>query len=295
MEFMQACPLVIAMSGASGFVGSKLRQVFEKNGWQVVTLGRAEFALSVEGLARLLRGANCIVNLAGAPVFCRWSEAYKKVMVQSRVALTRKLVTACALLDTPPQVFLSASAVGCYTSSGTHSEKTHSLANDFLGNLVRDWEYEAFMAQGLGIRTAVFRFGAVLGPGGGALTKMLVPFRLGLGGRIGSGKQSFSWVHLHDLARVFEQALQDGSFEGVYNLTAPFPTTNAGLTQALSRALARPAILPVPEFVLRILFGEAAQVLTSGQAVLPQRLLDRGFHFDFPTIDAAVADCVVRS
>lgn len=283
------------MSGASGFVGSKLRQRFENKGRQVIALGRTELALPTEELARLMRRVNCIVNLAGAPVIHRWSQAYKKVMVQSRVALTRKLVNACALLDAPPQVFLSASAIGCYPPSGTHSEKIHCLTNDFLGNLVRDWEHEAMMARGLGIRTAVFRFGVVLGPGGGALTKMLVPFRLGLGGRIGSGKQSFSWIHLQDLERVFEEALQDTSYEGIYNLTSPSPTTNTGLTRVLSKVLARPAILPVPEFVLQILFGEGAQVLTTGQAVIPQRLLDRGFHFDFPTLDKAVADCVARS
>lgn len=283
------------MSGASGFVGSKLRHTFEKNGWRVISLGRAEFSLPPEELARSLQRANCIVNLAGAPVIHRWSKEYKNIMVQSRVGLTKKLVSACALLDASPQVFLSASAIGCYTSLGTHSEKIHHLADDFLGNLVRDWEREAFLAQEQGIRTAIFRFGVILGPGGGALKKMLLPFRLGLGGRIGTGSQSFSWVHIQDLTRVFEQAVQDSTYEGIYNLTSPSPTTNAGLTKALSHALSRPAILPVPEFVLQILFGEGAQVLTSGQAVLPQRLLDKGFHFDFPTIDAAVADCVRRS
>lgn len=279
------------MSGASGFVGSTLRRRFEQNGWQVRPLGRREFSLPAADLARTLQGADGIVNLAGAPVISRWSEEYKKIMVQSRIALTAKLVSACALLDIPPQVFLSASAIGCYASSGTHSEESQLLAHDFLGDLVRDWEHEAFAARALGIRTAVFRFGVVLGPGGGALAKMLTLFKLGLGGKIGTGLQPFSWVHLQDLARVFEQALTDPTYEGVYNLTAPNPTTNAGLTKALAQAVSRPAILPVPEFVLRILFGEGAQVLTSGQTALPQRLLDRGFRFDFPTIDAAVSDC----
>lgn len=283
------------MSGASGFVGSKLRRTFEGNGWQVITLGRKEFSLPPKELARSLQGANCLVNLAGAPVIHRWSKEYKKIMVQSRVSLTKKLVSACGMLDVPPQVFLSASGIGCYASSGIHNETSGQFADGFLGNLVRDWEDAAFMAQGLGIRTAIFRFGVVLGPGGGALQKMLLPFKLGLGGKIGTGKQSFSWIHLQDLTRVFEQALTDSTYEGVYNLTSPTPTTNAGLTQALSTALSRPAILPVPEFILRIMFGEGAQALTSGQAVLPQRLLDKGFQFDFPTIDAAIADCVVRS
>lgn len=284
----------IAMSGASGFVGSTLRGRLAEKGWHVRSLGRAELSLPPEELARLLQGVDCIINLAGAPVISRWTAEYKKIMYQSRVALTRKLVSACALLEIPPQVFLSASAIGCYTEAGMHREDSQLLAHDFLGELVRDWEHEAFRARELGMRTAVFRFGVVLGPGGGALAKMITPFKFGLGGVIGTGRQPFSWIHIHDLARVFEQALTDQSYEGVYNLTAPHPTTNAGLTKALSRALSRPAMLPVPEFVLRILFGEGARVLTSGQTVIPQRLLARGFQFDFPTIEAAVDDCTAQ-
>jgi uncharacterized protein (TIGR01777 family) len=280
------------MSGATGFVGSNLARRFEEKGWKVAPLGRKEFARSTEELAERLQGADCIVNLAGAPVISRWSEEYKKIMYQSRVALTGKLVRACALLETKPRVFLSASAIGCYSSTGRHTEDNYALTNDFLGNLARDWEREAFRAEELGIRTVVFRFGVVLGQDGGALAKMLTPFRLGLGGTIGSGKQPFSWIHIKDLVRVFEAAVDEPAYEGVYNMTAPNPTTNKGLTRALGKALARPAILPVPEFVLRLLFGEGAQVLTSGQTVIPKRLLDSGFRFEFSSIEDAVADCV---
>jgi hypothetical protein len=132
----------------------------------------------------------------------------------------------------------------------------------------------------------------VLGQNGGALAKMIPPFQLGLGGVIGTGKQPFSWIQIKDLVRVFETAINDPGYAGVYNLTAPQPTTNAGLTRALGRALGRPTFLPVPVFVLRLLFGEGAQVLASGQTVIPQRLLDAGFQFEFTTIAEAVADCV---
>lgn len=289
---MQENTRIIAITGASGFVGSNLCRRFEENGWQIIPLGRKEFSLSAQELAKRLQGADCIVNLAGAPVISRWTEEYKEVIYQSRVALTAKLVNACTLLETKPRVFLSASAIGCYSSTGTHTEKDHVLIDGFLGKLVRDWEHEALKVQALGIRTAIFRFGVVLGQGGGALAKMLTPFRLGLGGRLGNGKQPFSWIHIKDLGRVFETAINDSSYAGLYNMTAPHPTTNAGLTRALGKALSRPTILPVPVIVLRLLFGEGAQLLTSGQAVLPQRLLDSGFRFDFPTIEAAVADCI---
>ena len=284
---------IIALSGASGFVGSNLSRELEGKGHKIIPLGRKEFSLSTGELADILKPADSIINLAGAPVIKRWTDEYKKTMHDSRVSLTRKLVDSCALLDKKPGVFLSASAVGCYSSAGIHTEENHVLAEDFLGKLTQEWEHEAFRAKDVGIRTAVFRFGVVLGKGGGALAKMLTPFSLGFGGVIGSGQQAFSWVHVKDLIRVFENALADPGYEGIYNLTAPNPTTNRGLTKALGKALARPTVLSVPEFVLRLQFGEGAQVLTSGQHVIPERLLNSGFQFEFTNIEEAVADCVL--
>lgn len=283
---------LIAMSGATGFVGSDMYRKFKNNGWEIIALGRKEFALSKEELAKRLQGVEVIVNLAGAPVISRWTEEYKKVIYESRITLTRKLVSACKLLEKPPRLFLSTSAIGCYSATGTHTEEDNILAEDFLGLLTREWEQEAFRAKEFGCRTAIFRFGVVLGQGGGALAKMLFPFKLGLGGTIGNGRQPFSWVHIKDLTRAFEAAINDSTYEGVYNMTAPHPTTNLGLTKALGRVLSRPTIFPVPEFVLRLLYGEGAQVLTSGQTVLPKRLLDSGFQFDFSSIEEAVADCL---
>ncbi|MBU0665392.1 MAG: TIGR01777 family oxidoreductase [Proteobacteria bacterium] len=283
---------LIAMSGASGFVGSDMCRKFKNNGWEIIALGRREFALPTEELAKRLQGVDVIVNLAGAPVISRWTEEYKKVIYESRIPLTRKLVTACKLLNNPPRLFLSTSAIGCYSATGTHTEVDNILADDFLGHLTRDWEQKALRAKEFGCRTVVFRLGVVLGQGGGALAKMLLPFKLGLGGTIGNGSQPFSWVHIKDLTRAFEAAINDSTYEGVYNLTAPHPTTNLGLTKALGRALSRPTIFPVPEFALRLMYGEGAQVLTSGQTVLPKRLLDSGFQFDFPSIEEAVTDCL---
>lgn len=283
---------IVALSGASGFVGSNLSRELEGKGHRVIPLGRKEFSLSSRELANILKPADFIINLAGAPVINRWTEEYKKIMSDSRVSLTRKLVDSCGLLDEKPRAFLSASAIGCYSSTGTHTEENHVLAEDFLGKLTQEWERESLRAEDLGIRTAVFRFGVVLGKDGGALAKMLTPFKLGLGGVIGSGQQAFSWIHIRDLIRVFEEAINDPDYHGIYNLTAPNPTTNRGLTKALGRALARPTFLRVPEFVLRLQFGEGAQVLTMGQNVLPERLLNSGFKFDYANIEQAVADCV---
>lgn len=283
---------LIAMSGASGFVGSNLCRRFKENGWEIIALGRREFALSTEELAKRMQGADVIVNLAGAPVIGRWSKEYKKLMYESRITLTRKLVMACKLMERTPHVFLSASAIGCYSATGTHTEEDNVLADDFLGQLTRDWEHEAFRAKEFGSRTCVFRIGVVLGSSGGALAKMLLPFKLGLGGTIGNGKQPFSWIHIKDLMRIFEAAINDSTYEGIYNMTSPHPTSNLGLTKTLGRSLSRPTILPVPGFVLRLLFGEGAKVLTSGQVVIPKRLMDRGFQFAFPSIKEAVSDCL---
>lgn len=283
---------IVAVSGASGFVGSNLCRRFLENGWEIVPLGRKEFALPADELAKQMLGVDVIVNLAGAPVINRWTNEYKEILYHSRVTLTRKLVDACLLMKNIPRAFLSASAVGCYASTGIHSENDHVLADNFLGNLTKNWENEAFKGKSFGIRTAVFRFGVVLGRRGGALEKMVLPFKLGLGGTIGNGKQPFSWIHIKDLVRVFEAAVDDSSYEGVYNMTSPQPATNLELTKALGKALSRPTILSVPEFFLRILYGEGAQVLTSGQTAVPQRLMDRGFQFEFPSIGEAVVDCL---
>ncbi len=290
----EATRRTLAMTGATGFVGSALHRLFKENGWHVLPLGRADFQGDAAALAARISGAEAVVNLAGAPVIGRWTEEYKKILRNSRIDLTRLLVDALALLDTPPKVLLSTSAVGIYAPSETrqHTEDDHELADDFLGQLALDWEAEANRAAGLGIRTAIFRFGIVLGPDGGALQKMLLPFRLGLGGTIGDGRQPVSWIHLKDLGRVYLQAVDDPAFSGIYNLTAPQATTNRGLTRALGRALGRPTLLRIPQFVLRLQFGQGAHILTSGQTVLPKRLLDQGFSFAFADIDSAVRDCI---
>ena len=197
------------------------------------------------------------------------------------------------MLEKRPRLLISTSAIGYYDSQGVHTEEEHVKADDFLGTLTQAWEREALKAGEIGMRVVIFRFGVVLGREGGALKKMLAPFKAGLGGTIGDGSQPFSWVHIHDLIRAYDKVIQDTTCEGVYNLTAPKPTTNKGLTKALSMALRKPAMLQVPRFVLRLQFGEGAQVLIKGQSVIPKRLLDSGFQFKFSDIDAVVKDCVV--
>jgi uncharacterized protein (TIGR01777 family) len=284
----------IAMSGATGFIGGHLTNAFEGKGWRVVPLRRDDLEGNGTALLQEVEGADVVINLAGASIAARWTEEYKKIMYGSRIETTRKIVDALGKTEKKPDLFISTSAVGIYDTKGAYTEEDARYADDFLGKLALDWEQEALGAKDRGIRTVIFRFGVVLGPDGGALKEMLIPFRLGLGGVIGHGTQSFSWVHIEDLLRAFFAAIENKNFEGIYNLTAPNPTTNRGLTEALGHALHRPAVMRVPAFVFRLQLGEGAKVLLEGQRVFPKRLQESGFTFMFTEIEKAIEDLVKR-
>lgn len=280
----------IAITGASGFVGSHLSSYFGAL-HTILPLGRQELSDPAR-LSSLLEGVDWIINLAGAPIIAKWSESYKKVLYSSRIETTRSLLLALKECPTKPSLFTSTSAIGIYDNQGTYTENDLALAQDFLGNLAKDWEEEALKAQDLGIRTVVFRFGVVLGKGGGMMEKIRLPFSLGLGGVIGDGKQKFSWIHLHDIAKAMEFAWNTPSLSGTYNLTAPSPTTNEAFTKLYGSLIHRPTLLPVPLWVLQILFGEGAKVLSDGQAAIPERLLQAGFEFEYPTLEKALKQII---
>ncbi len=276
------------MTGSTGFIGTNLSAAFAAQGRQVIPITRTDLAGGAGNLAEKMRGAGVVVNLAGATVIALWTKSHKKEMYDSRINTTSLLVRAFEMMPSKPPLFISTSAVGFYSAEGKHTEENFIHADDFLGTLTSAWEEAALKAVALGVRTVVFRFGIVLGKGGGTLAKMLFPFKLGIAGTIGDGSQAFSWVQIKDLERAYVTAIADGSFGGIYNLTSPNPTTNRGLTKALGKALHRPTVLPLPKFVLRLVYGEGAAVLTSGQEVYPKRLVESGFKFVYPDIDSAV-------
>ncbi len=280
----------IAITGASGFVGTNLKNIFHQNGHDVIAIKREDLK-EVEKLSNLLDGCDVVVNLAGANIIGRWSEEYKNLLYSSRIGTTRHLFKAIEKTKHKPKLFISTSAVGIYDNQAVYDEENYHYGEDFLANLCKDWENEALKVQNLGVRTVIFRFGIVLGDGG-ALAKMLLPFKLGLGGTIGNGKQAFSFIHIEDLKNAFEFALENESLEGIYNMTAPTPTTNYGLTKALGNSLHRPTLLPVPTFVLDLIFSEGSKVLTDGQSVIPKRLQEAGFEFQFKTIEDAIENLV---
>ncbi len=280
----------IVITGASGFVGSMLKKEFQESGYEVIGVKRADLD-DREKLMPLLDGSFVVINLAGATIINRWSDAYKHILYTSRIDTTKALVEAMKECKVKPKSFISTSAVGIYKNDRNYNEETLELADDFLANLCKDWEEEALKANSLEIRTAIFRFGIVMGQGG-ALAKMITPFRLGIGGTIGDGSQAFSFIHIEDLLKAYKFVIDDESLHGIFNLTAPTPTTNYGLTKALGKSLHRPTILPIPQFVLNIILSEGAKVLTDGQSVVPKHLLEKGFKFKFENIEETIENLV---
>lgn len=279
--------MTIAIAGISGFVGNELKTFFEQQDIKVIALNREDY-FKINQLAKKLDNVDVVINLAGASILARWSEEYKQLLYDSRINTTHALVEAINQSG-KPSLLISTSAVGIYTNDRVQTEEDAVYADDTLATICKDWEKEALNAK---CRTVIYRFGVVLGKNGGAFAKMLTPFKLGVGGNIGNGQQPFPFIHIEDLKHAFDFAIKRHTLSGVYNLTAPNITTNAGLTQALGKALHRPTIFPVPQFVLNLIFGEGAKVLTQGQQVLPKRLLDEEFSFQYPDINSAVQSLV---
>lgn len=283
----------IVISGSTGFVGSHLIESLRHEGYEIMPLVREDFQKNEASLAERISGADGIIHLAGAPIIKRWSEKYKKIIYHSRIDTTRLLVKAVKRLKQKPAFFITTSATGIYKDDQDfeHTEDTYKYGDDFLAKVTKDWEAEAYLIKPF-TRLVIFRLGIVLGKNGGALTQMLPVFKLGIGGKLGSGQQGFSWIHIKDLIKAYHFAVNNKEVEGIYNLTAPQPVTNEEFTKALGKALKRPVAIPVPEFALKILYGEGAQTLTSGQFVRPRRLISQAFKFDYPTIEGALRDIV---
>lgn len=241
-------------------------------------------------------GADAVVNLAGASIAGgRWTKARKQLLRTSRIDTTRALVGALAKMNARPRVLVSASAIGIYGDRGDERLTEESQpGTDFLAGLAQDWEAEALKAEALGIRVVLTRFGIVLARHGGALAKMLLPFKLGVGGSLGSGKQWMSWITLEDVVGAVRFAIENGSVRGAVNVVAPQPVQNAEFTQALAKALRRPGLFPAPAFVLRLALGEMADaLLLSSQRVSTQKLQKLGYQFRFPELPSALGAVLV--
>jgi hypothetical protein len=297
----------ILLSGATGFLGRLLALRLARDGHQVVAWvrdpARARAVLgagprlvrsdvSDSGLRAELAQVDAVIHLAGEPLFeGRWNERRRAELRDSRVGTTRRLAEALSGAVPKPAVFISGSAVGWYGARGDEPlDEASEPGSDFLARLCRDWEEAAAPASAAGVRTVFIRTGIVLGPEGGALAKLLPPFELGAGGRLGSGRQWMPWIHVEDWIELVMRALDDARWSGAFNASAPEPVTNADFTRALGGVLGRPTLFPVPGFALRLALGDVAALLLTGQRVLPRRALELGFQFRFPKLALALTD-----
>lgn len=290
----------ILVTGAGGLVGRELLESLKTGGHQPFAAvrgreaGEGEIAWDpAEGFAdpSLLEGFDALVHLAGENIASgRWSEAKKRRIRESRTIPTGKLAAALAKLERKPQVFVCASAVGYYGSRGDEILTEDSApGDDFLADVCREWEEAARPAAEAGVRVVNLRFGVILSSRGGALRKMLLPFKLGAGGRVGPGSQAMSWISLDDAVGAIRHAIATGSLEGPVNAVSPNPVANAEFSGTLGRVLRRPAILPLPAFAARLLFGEMADaLLLSSQRAIPSKLLDSGYRFAHPDLEPAL-------
>lgn len=292
----------ILLSGASGLVGTALQCYLKRCGHQLIQLVRHKSKEQGDAILwhpeegyideASLEGFDAVVNLSGESIAGgRWSAQRKKGIVESRISSTQTLVTAFGKLRSPPKTFISASAVGFYEG---HKDKwcTEGTPHGqgFLAEVCQLWEEAAAPAQELGIRTILMRFGIVLSPKGGALGKMLIPFKLGLGGVLGSGEQFMSWIDIDDLVAIVLFALTNKQLTGPINVVAPFPVTNAVFTKALGQILNRPTFLSIPAFMLKLVLGEqmANELLLNSTRVDPMRLVQSGYSFLYPDLTASL-------
>jgi uncharacterized protein len=297
----------ILITGGTGFIGSALTKRLLAQNYEVTVLSRHPETVGKLGLdgvdilgslSSLTPDDNfqIVINLAGAPIFdLRWTEARKQLIRESRVNLTEQLVACMARMTVKPELLISGSAIGYYGDQGdTIMTEKSEVKQDFSQQLCLDWEQAAKKAEQLGVRVCLIRTGLVLGDGG-LLKRMLLPFQLGLGGRLGNGKQWMSWIHLQDWLSIAERMISDNSMSGAYNATAPNPVTNTEFTKVLAKTVNRPALFPLPAGLLTVLLGEMSSLVLGSQRVLPERLQTQGYRFQYTDLAAALVQIIKRS
>ena len=272
-------------------MGNLISNELKEKGYAVTGINRKLLYGPIEDLKNEIRNTHVVINLAGVSILKRWTKQNKVLIYDSRIKTTSNLVTAINELNENerPKKMVSASAVGIYKAGQLHSEESKDFDETFVGKLVADWEASLDHLVP-GVQKNIFRIGLVLGRKAKTITNLLLPFKLGIGGTIGDGKHPFPFIHEKDLVKAFVWAVEDAEESGTFNLVAPEQITNADFTKAFAKKLRRPAFIPVPAFVLKIIFGEAAVLLLESPAVEPKALKKKGFSFIFPTIETALED-----
>lgn len=300
----------VLVTGASGFVGRRVvAQLLQKKHHVVVltrSIAKAAVAcgsdcqyvqwgdMTTPPPAEAFDGVDAVINLMGENIGeKKWDEAQKKKIYDSRISGTRVLIDGMRGLAKKPRVLVNASAIGIYGVRGDEAiDENASTGSDFLAGVCKDWETEANKAKELGLRVVLMRTGVVFGKNGGALKKMLLPFKLGIAGKLGSGKQYMSWIQVDDLASMYVEAVEDSTMSGPFNAVSPYPVTNAEFTKVLGRTLGRPTLFPAPAFVIRKALGEMSTIVLDGQKVLPVKFKDKKFQFRSATLEKTLKESI---
>ena len=279
----------VMITGASGFLGQNIIENLQKQTIEIIGIERKLLYGDPQRLADKLNGADVVINLAGAPIIKRWTSKNKAIIYNSRVLTTKNITKAINSLpkEMQPKSFVSASAVGIYREGLAHDETSSRFANHFAARVTDDWE-DALVDLPDTIRQVIFRIGVVLGKDSQFIQRVLPIFNLGLGGRIGNGKQPFPFIHVHDLVQAFVEAVSDERYLGIYNLVAPQQIDNKTFTQILAKKLNRPAVLPVPAIALKLAFGKASTLILKNPVVLPKRLQMQNFTYRHPTLESCL-------
>jgi len=298
----------IGITGGSGFIGQALTRFFVSQGHELFLFTRMKTSQSPQKevtyvtwdpsrsfIPDHLPPMDVLINLAGATINKRWTSTYKNEILNSRIEATKTVVNY--IKTNPPEVLINASAIGYYGTSLTHvfTEEDFVAPTDFLSHVTREWEAEAMNATNYGVRVVPIRFGLVLGKEGGALPRLALPYKFFIGGKVGSGEQWVSWIHIQDLVELIAFAITNESIEGSLNGTSPAPIQMKKLGQALAHVLKRPNFFPVPGIILKSALGEMSELVLKGQNVLPNKALDNGFTFQFPEIHGALTDLIAST
>lgn len=292
----------VVIAGGTGFIGQTITDLLLAQGHEVIILSRKNNAdeSSVQYVSWLTEGANpekeikqadAFINLAGVSINDgRWTKEHQRQIYESRMTATNELIRIISNLQQKPSVYLNASAIGIYPTSETviYTEDSKAVADDVLGKTVHDWEQKAATLNDLGIRTAYMRFGVVLGQDEGALPLMVLPYKFFIGGKVGSGRQWVSWIHVQDVANAALHLLENNEIHGAVNFTAPFPLRMNDFGKTIGTTLQRPHWIPAPSFMMKAALGKKSALVLEGQYVSSEKLVSSGFEFEFPTLSAAL-------
>lgn len=283
----------IRITGAGGYLGTLLFEELVKHGHEVSGISRSRLFGTPEQLKKDLAGTETLINLAGATILQRWTKKNKTDIYNSRILTTQNVVQAIQQLpeNLQPKKFISASAIGIYKNGEYHTEDSYNLDNGFVGKVVKDWE-DALNMLPQTIQNVIFRIAPVIGKEAQLIKKLLLPFKFGLGATIGNGKQAFPYIHEKDIVNAFLWAVEEAKQSALYNLASPENITNKEFTNILAKALHRPAIFSIPEFVFKVMFGEAATMITKSPSVSSEKIIQAGFKFTYPELKGAINEII---